>query len=108
VEVIKGFQFLETRRGILFLILEVQNMFASMILVANHQLRFGKNLNPCGNTQRMTISIGEMLAKKKGFERDNQKILPLLLYIELPKPSWCNAGLNLTLKYVATSSPCCC
>jgi hypothetical protein len=73
VEVIKGFQFLEARQGFLFLILEVQNMFASMNLVANHQLRFGKNRNPCGNTQRMTISIGEMLAKKKGFERDNQK-----------------------------------
>jgi hypothetical protein len=108
VEVTKGFQFLETRQSILFLILEVQNMFASMILVANHQLSFGKNRNPYSNMQRMTISIGEMLAKKKGFERDNQRILPLLLYLELPKPSWCNVGLNLTLKDVATSSPCCC
>ncbi len=68
MEVIKSFQFVETRQGILFLILEVQNMFASMILVANHQLSFGKNHNPCGNMRRMTISIGEMLAKKKGFE----------------------------------------
>jgi hypothetical protein len=49
-----------------------------------------------------------MLAKKKGFQRDNQKILPLLLYLELPKSSWCNVGLNLTLNDVAASSPCCC
>jgi len=83
-------------------------MFASMILLANHQLRSGKNHNPRGNRRRMTISIQGMLAKKKGFQRDNQKILPLLLYLELPKSSWCNVGLNLTLKDVAASSPCCC
>jgi hypothetical protein len=104
----KGFQFLETKQGILFLVLEVQNLSASMILLTNHQLRFGKNGKSCSNTRRMTISIGEKLAKKKGSKQDNQKILPLRLYLELPKPSWCNVGLNLTLKDVAASSPCRC
>jgi hypothetical protein len=34
----------------------------------------------------MTTTVGEMLAKKKYSERDNQKIIFLLLYLELPKP----------------------
>jgi hypothetical protein len=38
----KRFQFLETKQGVLFQILEVQNWFASMILLVNHQLRFEK------------------------------------------------------------------
>jgi hypothetical protein len=44
-----------------------------MILSTSHQLRFKKNRNLCGNMQRMTIAIEEMLVKKKGFEQDNQK-----------------------------------
>jgi hypothetical protein len=36
-----------------------------MILLANHQLRFGKSHNPCDNMPKMTIAIGKMLAKKK-------------------------------------------
>jgi len=42
VEMKKRFQFLETKQGVLFQILEVQNWFASMILLVNHQLRFEK------------------------------------------------------------------
>jgi hypothetical protein len=37
---------LETRRGVLFWVLEVQNWFVSMILLVSQQLRFGKNCNP--------------------------------------------------------------
>jgi hypothetical protein len=103
----KGFQFLETRQGVLFRVLEVQNWFASMILLVNHQLMFGKNYNHCGNTQRMTTSIGKMLTKKNGYEQENKIKFHLLLYLELLKPSWCNVGLNFTLKDVAASSPCC-
>jgi hypothetical protein len=55
----------------------------------------------------MTTSIGKTLTKKTHYEQDNKTILHLLLYLELLKPSWCNVGLNLTLKDVAASSPSC-
>jgi hypothetical protein len=48
------------------------------------------------NMQRMTITIGEMFAKKKDFE--NQNIPPLLMYPKLPKPSLVYDGLNFTSK----------
>lgn len=102
----KRFQFLETRQGVLFQILEVQIWFASMILSVSHQLRFGKNCNHCSNTWKMTTLIGKMLTNKKSYEQNNKNILHLVLYLELLKPSWCNVGLNLTLKDVA-NSPCC-
>jgi hypothetical protein len=56
----------------------------------------------------MTTTIRKMLVKKKGYEQDNKKVLHLLLYLELLKPSWCSIGLNLTLKDVVASSACCC
>jgi len=42
--------------------------------------------------QIMTIVIEEMFVKKKGFEQNNKKTLPLFLYPELQKPSWCMLG----------------
>ncbi len=36
VEMKKGVQFLETRQGVLFQVLKVQNWFASMILSVSH------------------------------------------------------------------------
>jgi hypothetical protein len=93
VKVKRGFWVLEKKKqGLLFLVLELQNQFASTILLASRQSRFGKNYNPYDNMQIMTIVIEEMFAKKKGFEQDNKKIVLLLLYPELPKPSWCVLG----------------
>jgi hypothetical protein len=43
VEVKKGFQFLEIRKDVLFLVSEAQSRFASRILSPTHQIRFGKN-----------------------------------------------------------------
>jgi hypothetical protein len=49
-------------------------------------IKVWKNLQPLQQHVKMTTTIGEMLAKKKYSERGNQKILLLLLYLELPKP----------------------
>jgi hypothetical protein len=58
----------------------------------------------------MTTTIGEMLAKKKYFERDNKKTF-FYLYFELPKPfCWdklhlkrcCKFSLLQSLKYDGT------
>jgi hypothetical protein len=43
VEAKKGLQFFETRKGVLFVVLDAQSQFASRILSPTHQIRFGKN-----------------------------------------------------------------
>jgi len=91
MEVKKGFQFLETRRDVLFLVVKAQKKFASRIFSPTHQLGFGKNHNPCLQHANNDHSNRRMFAKKKDLSK-KIKILLFLCTLGYQNHPWCMMG----------------